>query len=290
MFDRMNNFEGFIYPTKVKNPFKLVKEYKRELDALGSGIINVSCEEELPIPYEDDFLEVKPADELYFDRYMKVPIEYPTRECASTLEIPSDEIVDDYFLKVPFTECSELFYCYNMDFSNSYAETLQYPNTTSYLRLKEEQRSDENIVLNYNIVTSQFSKDWSTLLSCATSSIDNKITFLYRKSQNRVRLYTDSVYYEEYDFNLEENTKYNLSIELIDGIYYFYLDNKLIHSKSLTNFENFNIILGQEQDAYDGGFDENQCFIGHYSNFYIFKRNISDDERKLLSEQSEGDF
>lgn len=118
MFNRINNFKGFKYPEKVENPFQLGQEYKKELDASGTGILNMSCNEQPPVSIAENFLEVDPPEKYYSDRFMEEPLEIKPRECNSELVLNEiDEVNPEFINKLG---SDQVLYTFNNSYDDYY--------------------------------------------------------------------------------------------------------------------------------------------------------------------------
>ncbi|XP_008321334.1 C-reactive protein-like [Cynoglossus semilaevis] len=122
-----------------------------------------------------------------------------------------------------------------------------------------------------------------SLLSMASSSGSNTIVF-YKFESETIRIHTLEPAADFLSMAFQDNTWHSLCVtwESDNGLSQVWLDGKASVKKFITSGAPINgatnTILGQEQDAYGGGFDAAQSFVGMISDVHMWDHVLTPTE------------
>nr|XP_060614145.1 C-reactive protein-like isoform X1 [Anolis sagrei ordinatus] len=136
----------------------------------------------------------------------------------------------------------------------------------------------------YSLLTREYS-----LFSYATKEQFNQILVL-KPSPNQYRIYLGTVFVT---FILPEKKDSKpgwehicVSWESATGLVELWLDGEPLPRMGLLKSQcinpEANIVLGQDQDSFGGGFDASQSFVGEMKDVYMWKRVLNADEVGLV--------
>ncbi|XP_030628150.1 serum amyloid P-component-like [Chanos chanos] len=124
-----------------------------------------------------------------------------------------------------------------------------------------------------------------TLFSLATRSHADDFV-LFRTSQGHYQLYVANTDVHYYDLPEKLNHWNSLCVtwDSSTGLAQMWVNGLASSRKSLRPGDSIagtpSIILGQDQDSYGGGFNANDCFVGHLSDVHMWDRIRSHSEVK----------